>query len=138
MLIDSVRVSKQARDQLITLRRRTGIENWNVVCRWAFCASLAEPSKPRNQKIVTDSNVEMTWHTFAGVYEQVYEALLRHRCRQDDVEPTPEAMAQQLKLHLHRGISYLAGDPKVNGIAGLARNALSARERPRSGSEGDS
>jgi DNA sulfur modification protein DndE len=41
MLIDSVRVSKQARDQLITLRRRTGIENWNVVCRWAFCASLA-------------------------------------------------------------------------------------------------
>ena len=131
MLIESVRVSKQARDQLITLRRRTGIENWNVVCRWAFCASLSEPSKPRNQKIVTDSNVEMTWHTFAGEYEQIYEALLRHRCWLDGVDPTPEAIAQQFKLHLHRGISYLAGDPKVATIEALVQQARPAHSLAR-------
>lgn len=126
MLIESVRVSKQGRDQLMTIRRRTGIENWNVVCRWAFCASLAEPSPPRQQKIVTDSSVEMTWRTFAGEHERTYEALLKQRCKNDGIELTTEAFAQQFKLHLHRGISYLAGDPQVVNIGGLVRKAVIA------------
>ncbi|WP_435947067.1 DndE family protein [Dryocola sp. BD586] len=34
MSIDNVRLSEKAKQQLITLKRRTGIENWNVLCRW--------------------------------------------------------------------------------------------------------
>ena len=123
MLIEFVRVSKQARDQLITIKRRTGLDNWNVICRWALCTSLAEPSKPRDQKIITDSAIEMTWRTFAGENERIYEALLRYRCRIDGLDPTDEAAALQFKLHLHRGISYLAGDPQVTSIAGLVAKA---------------
>ena len=55
MIVESIRISKSGRDQLITLKRRTGIENWNVICRWAFCASSAEPSRRRDQKIEADS-----------------------------------------------------------------------------------
>src|SRR5438045_459066 len=104
--MESLRISKQGRDQLVTIKRRTGIENWNVICRWALCISLAEPSKPRDQKSITDSAIEMAWHTFTGENERIYEAIIRHRCRQDGIEPTDEAAAMQFKLHLHRGISY--------------------------------
>jgi DNA sulfur modification protein DndE len=57
MSIDHIRLSKQAREQLIRLKRHTGIEHWNVLCRWAFCRSLAEPSVPPPAKIPADSNV---------------------------------------------------------------------------------
>lgn len=126
MIVESIRVSKQGRDQLVTLKRRTGIENWNVICRWALCMSLAEPSPPRDQKIEADSAIEMAWRTFAGENDRVFEALMRQRCREDGIEPTDANAAHQLRLHLHRGISYLAGDPKVSGIVPLTLKAIGA------------
>jgi len=60
MAVDHMRLSQQAKDQLIKLKRNTGIEHWNVLRRWAFCLSLAEPGAPPEAKIPADSNVEMT------------------------------------------------------------------------------
>ena len=42
-MIETVRTSEKGKTQLITLKRRTGIQNWNVLCRWAFCISLKDP-----------------------------------------------------------------------------------------------
>ena len=50
MALEHIRLSQTARDQLITLKRRTGIAHWNVLCRWAFCRSLAEPAPPPSIK----------------------------------------------------------------------------------------
>lgn len=121
--IETIRLSQRAKDQLITLKRRTGIENWNVLCRWALCASLAEPSKPPKSSIPSDSNVEMTWRTFAGANEEVFLVLLHERCLQDGIDLTPEAMNEQFRLHLHRGISYLVGDRKMKKIEHLVIRA---------------
>ena len=41
MLIETVRVSAKARDELIRLKTKTRIENWNTLCRWAICHSLS-------------------------------------------------------------------------------------------------
>ncbi len=46
MSIKQVKVSTQAKEQLIRLKTRTGIPHWNVLCRWAFCLSLRQPSPP--------------------------------------------------------------------------------------------
>lgn len=46
MAVEHVRVSQQAKDHLVRLKRITGIKNWNVLCRWALCVSLAEESTP--------------------------------------------------------------------------------------------
>lgn len=107
----------------MTLKRRTGIKNWNVLCRWALCASLAEPSIPADQKIGTLSNVEMSWSTFGGQAADVYAAIIQARCEIDGIPQTPDALAKQFRLHLHRGITYLVGteDTKtLNGLIGLA------------------
>jgi DNA sulfur modification protein DndE len=119
MFIESFKLSQQAKDQLIRIKRNTGIEHWNVLCRWGFCLSLREPTPPAIQKIPSDSNLEMTWKVFGGDYQLVYEALLKERCLQDGLAIDDEALALQFKLHLHRGISYLFGIKELRRIINL-------------------
>ena len=73
--IETIHVSQTARDQLVKLKRYTGLKNWNIVCRWGFCASLAEPSPPPASRIPSDSSVEMTWRVFGGAHHELYLAL---------------------------------------------------------------
>lgn len=122
MSIQTVRISEDGRNSLVTLKRRTGIATWNVLCRWAFCVSIAEPTPPRKQRVSKASSIEMTWHTFAGEYSDVYLTLLKERCYRDGLDLTDKILAEQLRLHIHRGIGYLAGDPSVKTINGLVRN----------------
>lgn len=106
-MIETIRLSDRARSQLLTMKRRTGIQNWNVLCRWAFCLSLAEKSAPPHENIPSDSPVEMSWKTFAGRHENVYWALLLARAQLDGVDLNDESLNAHFRLHLHRGISYL-------------------------------
>jgi DNA sulfur modification protein DndE len=114
--VDRVRLSQTAKDQLSKLKRQTRIDRWNVLCRWAVCRSLAEPSPPSPVKLVMDSNVEMTWRVFAGDDGDAYAIALKQRCHQDNLPTDPETLAQQFLLHLHRGIGYLAGDRNLKQI----------------------
>ncbi len=119
MAIEHIRLSQQAKEQLSRLKRVTGIGSWNVLCRWSLCVSLAEPSVPPVKKIPADSNVELTWRVFSGAHGEIYLALLKERCIRDGFGVDDEAVAQQFRLHLHRGISYLAADKKLRGVDDL-------------------
>jgi len=130
MPIEHVGVSERARDQLVKLKRNTGIPHWNELCRWALCLSLAEPSIPAAAKIVTDSSVDMTWRQFGGTFSDVYLALLRERCHRDGLELSDDNLAAQFKLHLHRGIGYLAADRRLTNLPALFRRLeLSSEDR---------
>ena len=124
-IVDVVRVDERAKNQLTTLKRRTGIKNWNVLCRWALCVSLAEPSIPADQDIATLSNVEMSWSTFGGPAADIYAAILRARCDTDGIPQTPDTLAEQFRLHLHRGITYLVGNEDTKTLSGMI--ALAAK-----------
>ena len=119
MFVKQIRLSSQAREQLIRLKTRTGIGQWNILCRWALCVSLKEPTPPTPVDIPADSNVEMTWHVFGGEHHELYAALVRERCVCDGLEPSDEVVARQFRLHLHRGISYLATPNAVRNIGDL-------------------
>lgn len=106
-MIENVRISEKAKNQLITLKRRTGIQNWNTLCRWALCISLAEETKPPYEVIPSDSNVDMTWKTFTGGLEDEYLALVLQKAMDDNIEPSRDAIVSYFRLHLHRGISYM-------------------------------
>lgn len=123
-IVEVVRVDERAKSQLTTLKRRTGISNWNVLCRWALCMSLAEDSPPAEQDIGTLSNVEMSWATFAGPSAEVYAAVVRARCEIDGLEMSTDAIAHQFRLHLHRGITYLVGLQDTKTLSGLVALAL--------------
>lgn len=64
----------------------------------------------------------MTWRVFAGPHQAIYFALLKKRCAEDGLNPNdPDILATQFRLHLHRGIAYLAGDRNLLNIADLLR-----------------
>ena len=123
MSLDTIRLSQTARDQLIRLKRTTGIKNWNVLCRWGLAMSLRDPSTPLVKEITTDSTIEMSWRTFAGAYGDIYLALLRQRCATDGEPLTDEAVSKLLTVHLHRGIGFLAGNKEVRPIRELVATA---------------
>ena len=119
----AIRFSQTAREQLARLKRHTGIEHMNVLARWALCTSLAETIPPPPAKIPADSNLEMSWDVFGGRYADVLLALVKQRCFEDGLGGDDEVVAQQLRLHVHRGLSYLAGDRKLRSIAHLIDRA---------------
>ena len=127
--IDTVRVSRRAKDQLVKLKRVTGIRHWNVLCRWGFCLSLSEPGVPPAAEIPSDSNVEMSWRVFGGRQASLYMALLKERLYRDGLPLDPETVSRQFRLHLHRGISYLADGRKIRGIDDLVSSAVASGER---------
>ncbi|EOW2738736.1 DNA sulfur modification protein DndE [Klebsiella michiganensis] len=122
MNIEHVRLSEKAKQQLITLKRRTGVENWNILCRWAFCLSLSEDSIPPHEDIVTDSSIEMSWKTFGGEYAEVYLSILKSRIINDYGVNSLEELNYHFKIHLHRGISYLSS--RINSIQDLFKLAI--------------
>ena len=100
MVVEYIKLSQQAKDQLIRLKRLTGIEHWNVLCRWALCVSFAEQSIPTDVKSPADSNVEMSWKVFGGRYADLYITLLKERCVHDRLGTDADTLAQQFRLPL--------------------------------------
>ena len=126
MSIKTFRLSSQAKDQLIRLKSRTGVEQWNVLCRWALCLSLREATPPTPVDIPADSNVEISWHVFGGECHELYLAVIKERCVRDGLDTSAETLNRQFRLHLHRGIGYLATPNKIRGIHHLVGLALEA------------
>lgn len=123
--VETVRVSRQAKDQLIKVKRYTGIDNWNVLCRWALCLSLREKSIPAAYNQPLDGGVEMTWKVFAGEQADVFAALTILRCKQDGFPESAEGIAACLRAHLHRGIGYLASGNNNRSLPDLIKRWIS-------------
>ena len=108
MIIRQIKLSQKERDKLIRIKAKTGLEAWNVICRWALCVSIADPTIPFGPDVPSDSNVEMSWGTFGGEYQELYDAIFRERCKTDGIENDPIQIAKYFRLHLQRGINSLA------------------------------
>jgi len=120
MSIERFKLSEDAKRSLTKLKTRTGLIQWNELCRWAFCVSLSNPKIPTARKIPSDSNVELTWGVFAGEQAETYMALLRHRCLKDGFDTNHETLLEQFRLHLHRGIARIAEKGEITQVTDLA------------------
>jgi DNA sulfur modification protein DndE len=124
MIVKQIRLSNQSKDKLARLKGKTGIQNWNILCRWALCYSLNQPGIPVDAEQPADSNVEMSWQTFGGEFHEIYSALIKARCKRDGLPTDPETLSKYFKLHLSRGISYLAGTNVIKSLDDLINLAL--------------
>ncbi|MBP3954937.1 DNA sulfur modification protein DndE [Gemmata sp. G18] len=110
---------------------KTGIQQWNILCRWALCISLRQPTPPTLIDAPADSNVEMTWQTFGGEAHELFLAVLKERCVRDGLGCSDEVVGKQFRLHLHRGLSYLATPHAIRSIADLVKNAIASEDGSR-------
>ena len=124
MSLDNIRLSQQERDQLVTFKRYSGIKQWNVLCRWALGLSLANPDPAPLLDLPSDSNVELSWRTFAGQHPDLYRAMMKQRCLDDGLDLEPATVERAFRSHLYRGIGYLAGERDRRRIDELIARAL--------------
>lgn len=128
MIVKQIRLSVQDKEKLSRLKGRTGIQNWNVLCRWALCCSLREKSIPMELPQGEESNVEISWFTFGGENYKLYEALIRARCIRDGLGTDDATLAKYFNLHLSRGIAYLSVTNYIRSLEDLLGLALKAEE----------
>lgn len=129
MIIKQVRVSQQSKDQLSRLKGKTGIKNFNVLCRWALCYSLSEKTLPTDIDIIADSKLEMSWFTFGGEYYELYEAIVKAWCIQMNLSTDDETVSKYFRLNLERGISYLCGTGFIKSHDDLVRLAIKEKQK---------
>jgi DNA sulfur modification protein DndE len=127
MIMKQIRVSQRSKEKLSRLKGKTGIKNWNILCRWALCYSLSEKTIPTDVEIPSDSNLEMSWYTFGGEYSDLYDALIRAWCIEMGL-PTDDASLQKyFHLNLERGIAHLSGTGFIKSLDDLI--ALAVKEQ---------
>ena len=124
MIIKQVRLSQQSKEQLSRLKAKTGIKNWNILCRWALAYSLSEKTLPTDLPIVADSNLEMSWYTFGGEYYEIYEALIKAWCLQMHLPTDDETVSKYFRLNLERGIAHLCVTVFIKSTDDLIRLAI--------------
>lgn len=124
MIVKQIRLSQRSKEKLSRLKGKTGIKNWNILCRWALCYSLSEKTIPTDIEIPTDSNLEMSWYTFGGEYSELYEALMKAWCIEQNLPTDEETLAKYFRLNLERGISHLSGTGFIKSLDDLVLLAI--------------
>lgn len=124
MIVKQIKLSSTSKDRLSRLKGKTGIKNWNVLCRWAFCYSLSENTMPTDVPIVADSNLEMSWFTFGGEYSDIYDALMIAWCKKMSLPTDEETLIKYFKLHIERGIAHLSGTNFIKNLDDLMKLSI--------------
>ena len=127
--LENIGVSQRSREILITLKRRTGIANWNIICRWAFCASLANQNRPLPVVGQPDSNIEMSWDTFTGEISDALLAAFEVRAAKDGVSRDRYDRASYFRSLLERGIKQLESESPQASEAMVVLRALAEYHR---------
>lgn len=118
--MERVKLTSAARNQLATIKRRTGIEHNNAICRHALCISLANPSVPPDENFVFSGGLEIDWRTLAGGQDDLYTNLLIVRLLSEGKRISEESIRQTFLLHVHRGLSYLVARREEDLLSELA------------------
>ncbi|WP_230953232.1 DNA sulfur modification protein DndE [Burkholderia stagnalis] len=118
--MERIKLSASARNQLATLKRRTGMEHNNAICRHALCISLANPSVPPDENFSFAGGLEIDWRTLTGGQEALYTNLLIVRLLADGKRVSEDAIRQTFLLHVHRGLSYLVSRREDDLLVELA------------------
>jgi DNA sulfur modification protein DndE len=106
--VEHVRISAKNKDALLRIKKRTGLEHWNEICRIAYCRSIANPDPPVVSNELCNTAIDIEWKTFAGMYHDELISLTLIRAKKDGIETkNREALANYFRAHLDRGISSL-------------------------------
>lgn len=105
--IDRVKMTNREKNYLTRLKVVTGIDNWNIFARWAFCCSLNTAENIDLNFKDGEYGIEMSWMVFAGKNYKIYQDLLVQECIKFDLKPNKTNITKVLRAHLRNGINLM-------------------------------
>ncbi|HET6385211.1 MAG TPA: DNA sulfur modification protein DndE [Armatimonadota bacterium] len=117
MKLNRLRICQEASARLSQMKARTGLTP-NILCRFAFCLSLNDPSVPDPDDFVPESDREIDRHTLTGPWDRLFVALIKERCHRDGLGLDDETLGMQFRAHVNRGVMLL--NKRVRNIDDLA------------------
>ena len=106
LTIDILRTSSNVKSSLTRIKTITGISNWNIICRWAFCLSLKQTSLPREVEEKLDG-VEIDYETLVGKNKSIYTQLLINNLVAHNVVVDKKNLTKYLYAHVNRGVNII-------------------------------
>jgi DNA sulfur modification protein DndE len=73
---EAIRLSKSDRDRLNKIKRNTGLESWNTICRLALLLGLHAREGAAISSHEKRDAIEIKWDTFAGRWADFYTGLI--------------------------------------------------------------
>jgi DNA sulfur modification protein DndE len=126
--VERVKVSARGKEILTKIKRSTGLEHWNEICRIALCHSLANPEMPQVQSRVIDSNIEIEWKTFAGPLQDELCAIFFLRAKNDGLDLSKrEMVADYFRAHIERGIFSMQNIKSLSEIVKSSSSELESK-----------
>jgi len=117
LTIDILRTSSNVKSSLTRIKTITGISNWNIICRWAFCLSIKQSSLPREVEEKLDG-VEIDYETLVGKNKSIYTQLLINNLVAHNVVVDKKNLTKYLYAHVNRGVNIIYTN-KLKDISGL-------------------
>ena len=119
--MERIKLTAAARNQLATLKRRTGIEHNNALCRHALCISLANPSIPPDETFSFGGGIEIDWRMLTGGQDALYYNILVVRLLSEGKRVNEESIRQTF---VHRGLSYLVSRREDDLLVELGKSLI--------------
>ena len=117
LTIDILRTSSNIKNSLTRIKSITGISNWNILCRWAFCLSVKQTSLPREVEEKLDG-IEIDYDTLVGKNKSIYTQLLINNLVSHKEEINKKNLTKYLNAHVNRGVNIIYTN-KLKDISGL-------------------
>ena len=118
--IEALKTTAHIKNVLSSIKRVTGIEHWNVICRWGLSLSLKQKSLPRLIEEKLDG-VEIDYDVFVGKNKSIYTQLLINNLKKNKIEITKDNVYKYLYAHVSRGVSIIY-NKKMKNISDLFKN----------------
>ena len=115
--IDILRTSMNVKNSLTRIKSITGISNWNILCRWAFCLSVKQTSLPREVEEKLDG-IEIDYDVLVGKNKSIYTQLLINNLVSHKEEINKKNLTKYLNAHVNRGVNIIYTN-KLKDISGL-------------------
>tara|TARA_B100001996_G_C18575873_1_gene560318 strand:+ start:484 stop:861 length:378 start_codon:yes stop_codon:yes gene_type:complete len=116
--IETLRTTTNVKNLLTRIKGVTGIQYWNVICRWGLCLSIKQSTLPRIVEEKLDG-IEIDYDVFVGKNKIIYTQLLINDLQKHKIEITKENLYKYLYAHVNRGVSIIY-NYKMKNISDLA------------------
>jgi len=106
--IDVVRLTASEKELLSRIKRKSSVDSWNVLCRWALALALSSDLNHLTRSQERRDAVEIRWETFAGQWSDVINASVRIAFCTYKCDGQPVSLSDFFQMVLARGIRMLA------------------------------